>query len=512
MILANVVDNKYIKIVSCNNDEYEQLSYSFRKRIKNWRFSPLVKKKIWDGYISFFNKKNELNIGLWNELLNVCKNFNYEIKIDGLDDFLRCDLSYDDFEKWVNEFFSDHPKFGINSDYKIRDYQIRAAYNVIKYKLSLTEIATGGGKTLIYFIVFAYLKSHGIINKMLIVVPNVSLIIQMHENFISYNNKKLQIKDAMIYADTEKEIKDANVVIGTFQSLTKQKASWFNDIDCICIDEAHYTNCTSIKSIISKCNNAKIKFGMSGTLERNEDCAEYLTLQAYIGPFVDRISADFLINNNYISNVFIKVIHLKYKDVDINKSFYELRKRKSDKLDGAKILSIEKQFIRDHRDRFLYICNMIEKTTKNTLVLFNDVKYKYGREIYDYLRNNINNRKIFYIDGSVGVKLRNYYFKTMENNNNVIIVASIGTLGEGVSINNIYNIFLVEGFKSDKIIRQSIGRGVRLKEGKDKLIFIDFIDDLSYGVHKNYLLKQGLERINIYQQEKFNFKIYDVDI
>ena len=97
----------------------------------------------------------------------------------------------------------------------------------------------------------------------------------------------------MIYADTEKEIKDANVVIGTFQSLTKQKASWFNDIDCICIDEAHYTNCTSIKSIISKCNNAKIKFGMSGTLERNEDCAEYLTLQAYIGPFVDRISADF---------------------------------------------------------------------------------------------------------------------------------------------------------------------------------------------------------------------------
>lgn len=334
----------------------------------------------------------------------------------------------------------------------------------------------------------------------------------MHENFISYNNKKLQIKDAMIYADTEKEIKDANVVIGTFQSLTKQKASWFNDIDCICIDEAHYTNCTSIKSIISKCNNAKIKFGMSGTLERNEDCAEYLTLQAYIGPFVDRISADFLINNNYISNVFIKVIHLKYKDVDINKSFYELRKRKSDKLDGAKILSIEKQFIRDHRDRFLYICNMIEKTTKNTLVLFNDVKYKYGRKIYDYLRNNINNRKIFYIDGSVGVKLRNYYFKTMENNNNVIVVASIGTLGEGVSINNIYNIFLVEGFKSDKIIRQSIGRGVRLKEGKEKLIFIDFIDDLSYGGHKNYLLKQGLERINIYQNENFNFKIYDVDL
>ena len=51
MILANVVDNKYIKIVSCNNDEYEQLSYSFRKRIKIG-FSPLVKKN-WDGYISF---------------------------------------------------------------------------------------------------------------------------------------------------------------------------------------------------------------------------------------------------------------------------------------------------------------------------------------------------------------------------------------------------------------------------------------------------------------------------
>ena len=56
----------------------------------------------------------------------------------------------------------------------------------------------------------------------------------------------------------------------------------------------------------------------------------------------------------------------------------------------------------------------------------------------------------------------------MEEGSNKILVASYGTLSTGVSIKNIHYIHLVESFKSDVIIRQSLGRGLR--QHKDKSI------------------------------------------
>jgi superfamily II DNA or RNA helicase len=69
----------------------------------------------------------------------------------------------------------------------------------------------------------------------------------------------------------------------------------------------------------------------------------------------------------------------------------------------------------------------------------------------------------------------------------------------------------VESYKSEKIIRQSIGRGMRLKEGKEKVNIIDFVDDFSLPKgHKNYLLKHGEERMKIYAEQGFPYKKYTV--
>jgi superfamily II DNA or RNA helicase len=78
-----------------------------------------------------------------------------------------------------------------------------------------------------------------------------------------------------------------------------------------------------------------------------------------------------------------------------------------------------------------------------------------------------------------------------------------------VSINNIHNIYLTESFKSDRIIRQSIGRGMRLDENKDRVTIIDFVDDFSKK-DKNYLLKHGDERVQTYKRQGFPFRIFEV--
>jgi hypothetical protein len=46
MIKAQLTsDRKFIQLVDFNEMELEQVRYSFKRRISNWRFHPLVKKK-----------------------------------------------------------------------------------------------------------------------------------------------------------------------------------------------------------------------------------------------------------------------------------------------------------------------------------------------------------------------------------------------------------------------------------------------------------------------------------
>jgi len=66
--------------------------------------------------------------------------------------------------------------------------------------------------------------------------------------------------------------------------------------------------------------------------------------------------------------------------------------------------------------------------------------------------------------------------------------------------------------KSKIKVLQSIGRMLRLHESKDEAILYDIIDNLEYKSHKNFTLNHFLERIKIYTQEKFSFKLYNVGL
>jgi superfamily II DNA or RNA helicase len=57
-----------------------------------------------------------------------------------------------------------------------------------------------------------------------------------------------------------------------------------------------------------------------------------------------------------------------------------------------------------------------------------------------------------------------------------------------------------------------LGRGMRKMEGKEKVNIIDFVDDFSSPGYKNYLMKHSDERINIYKNENFEYKIFRVTL
>ena len=116
------------------------------------------------------------------------------------------------------------------------------------------------------------------------------------------------------------------------------------------------------------------------------------------------------------------------------------------------------------------------------------------------------------MDGNTDKDIREEYKKKMEAGAQVVIVASYGTFSTGISINKIHNIFFTESFKSEVIIRQSIGRGLRIGDSKKEATLFDIADDFRIGKHVNFTLNHFGERLKIYDEEKFKYKMYNIKV
>ena len=502
------VDNShnFLMLIDCTSLEYDQICYSFTKTVDNFY---ILKKKLpyWDGKVSFFDTKfSRVPIGLFKELQNLCKEFHFPLEIDGIEYIYDKDFDESSLSEWVNTYFEE-------ADITPRDYQIEACIRLLKFRRCTSEIATSGGKTLVAFMIFKYLFNKGLIKKMLYITPNVNLVSQTEDKFYEYEDrcgKKPNWKSMCVYSGAKKEKEEPNIIFGTYQSLTKKDLTFFQDIDIVIVDETHHSKNSSIKKILVSSHNATFKIGLTGTLPK-EGSIDSFTIQSYIGPCVYEIKSCDLILAGNATPISVIGIELDYLSIDMKKKLYDLRNVSADEKDGVKLLNLEKDIVRDNPKRLKYVCETINKTTKNALVLFADIKNEYGRKIYNWLRENTN-KTIYYIDGSTDNKNREYYKQQMEEHNDVIIVASVGVFSEGIDILNVYNIMIVESHRSEFVIRQILGRGMRLMSGKEKVNVIDFCDNFEYGTNKyqriNYLMRHANVRRQIYKDRGFPYKRY----
>ena len=504
-------DGNFLQILDCTELEHEQLHSSFSKKHDSYF---ILKKKMphWDGEIKFVDNFGRIPVGLWGELKKMGEKFQIPIEIENSERLIDQTFFEDDLDEWIEKHFE-------NSSKKPRYYQTEAAKRILKFMRCTEEISTSGGKTLIAYMLFRYMFDKGLVKKFLYVVPNIGLIEQSEDKFYEYDKdcgfEEPPWKSVCIFSGSKKRNEEeANIVFGTYQSLVKKDVSYFQLFDCVFIDETHHSVAASIQTIITKCYNAKWKFGMTGSLPKEGSCASF-SIQAYLGPCVYTIDSHQLIEEGNATPVNVIGMELDYLSEKTKKELYDLRNVSADEKDGAKLLNLEKQIAREERKRLLYICNMIAKSSKNSLVLFADIKNSYGRDIYDWLRENTD-KTIFYIDGSTDAKNREYYKKRMEDEENVIIVASIGVFSEGIDILHLFNIYIIESSKSEIIVRQILGRGMRLLSGKEKITVIDFSDNFQYGAHKyqkiNYLMRHAKIREDIYKEKRFPFKKFKIKI
>ena len=116
-------------------------------------------------------------------------------------------------------------------------------------------------------------------------------------------------------------------------------------------------------------------------------------------------------------------------------------------------------------------------------------------------------KKVFFVFGGTDVDTREDIRRITEKEKNAIIVASYGTFSTGINIRNLHNVIFASPFKSRVRVLQSIGRGLRKGDDKESVKLYDIGDDLTYKSRKNFTLKHFIERINLYNEEQFEYNI-----
>ena len=92
-------------------------------------------------------------------------------------------------------------------------------------------------------------------------------------------------------------------------------------------------------------------------------------------------------------------------------------------------------------------------------------------------------------------------------------MASYGTFSTGINIRNLHNVVFASPSKSRIRVLQSLGRGLRRANNCQlHTTLLDIADDFTHKDRKNFTLNHFLERINIYNEEEFDYEIDKVRI
>ena len=457
-----------------------ELSEYFTFYIPNYKFMPAFRNKLWDGKIRLFNTQNHtLYAGLIDYVKKFAKEREYEYEIaDNLE--LETEFSV----KEASDFIAT-----LNIPFEVRDYQLNSFIRCVRKNRVLLVSPTASGKSLIIYLLTRYYNA-----KTLIIVPTISLVAQLSKDMQDYGYDS----DKYIYQIMAGIDKSPNkqIVISTWQSIYKLNAKWFDQFDVVIGDEAHQFKAKSLTTLLSKMTRCKYRFGLTGTLDGTQ--THKLVLEGLFGKQFSVTTTKELIDSGKLAAFKIKALVLKHSEENSkNAKNYKYQD--------------EIEYLVSNYERNRFIRNLAASLKGNTLVLFQLVE-KHGKVLYDMFNSTIKDKHISFVHGGVDVDEREYIRQLTENQNNAIIIASYGTFSTGINIRNLHNIIFASPSKSKIRTLQSIGRGLRLGENKETATLYDIADDMSYKSKKNFTLMHFTERMKIYGEEKFEYKIYTINL
>ncbi len=412
--------------------------------------------------VHFLKKRKNVyycNAGFLYEILNFIKSNQFkvtELKDERTKfDFNKKDFSYEELKSYFN------PNF------KYVDHQVKTLTKLLKINNGIACLPTSAGKG---DIIAAYIKVTNL--PTLVLVNKVLLCEQLYERFKEYG-----IEDIGLNTGSKVINPNGKVVVSTIGSVFKLNLTNFV---CLIGDEIHNFSANTFQDFLSKVSYP-IKIGFSATPNKG-DKYKFALIRQYFGSVTISVESNELIENGVMAKPIIYFIK-NHVNNEIN--------YKSSYLNEI-VLNNERN------DTIVKICDHFNLPT---LILLQDVVNGQGLYLKDKLESL--GKKVSFING--GTKDRYENIENLENDEIDVLIAT-GILNEGVSIKNIKLLINASGLKSFSLTAQKIGRGLRIKENKDKVAIIDFLDEGNY-----FLSRHANQRISIFKKLGYT-DIYKVSL
>jgi superfamily II DNA or RNA helicase len=473
----------------CEKSIAQELADYFTFFVPGYQFMPAYKNKLWDGKIRLADLRTyNIYHGLVPYIEKFCEERGYKLGIDTPVNVTE-NFSVTEAKAFIDDLKLDKSIITEGA----RDYQVKAFITAVRNRRMLLLSPTGSGKSLIQYLIIRYLQ-HKEYKKGLLIVPTTSLVEQMYADFVSYGY------DAAEYAHRQYSGKDKHtdkfLTITTWQSIYKNPPEYFEQFDFVLGDEAHQFKAKSLTTIMTGLKNAKYRIGCTGTVDGTQ--THKLVLEGLFGPLYQSTTTAKLIENKQLADFRIKCLVLKYpEDVCKQSRGWDYQS--------------EIEYIVSSKARNEFIRNLALSLQGNSLILFNLVE-KHGKQLYKLIKEKTGDRHVFFVYGGTDVEVREQVRAITEKQNDAIIVASYGTFSTGINIRNLHNVVFASPSKSRVRNLQSIGRGLRIGDSKTEAVLYDIADDFRIGKHVNFTLRHLQERVKIYDDEKFKYKFYNIEV
>lgn len=467
---------------------------------EGYQFHPKFKYGTWDGKIHMLERSSQecatLPYGLIPHLIKYAKSNNIDVTINKQIN-TTYDLTYEDFEKWVNK----RKYYSGSAEIEPYWYQLTAVYESLVNKRRILNLPTSAGKSLIQALLTKYVIEHSDFN-VLILVPTTSLVQQMKDDLVDYrlfkSNEIAEVRSGF-------KQKNERVVVATWQSAIKKSDEWFQQFGMLLCDEMHLAVGKSISTIIKKMYSCEYKIGLSGSLrDGKSNMMQYVGL---FGSIFNPVTTSQLMESDQVSKLKIHSIFLKYPE-------------KVSKVIATVDYASEIKFITKLKKRTDWVCRLANKLTsndENAFVMFKHIEH--GKEIFETLKS-MGHKNVYYVSGEIDTETRTELKNIAEHGKGVIIIASYGVFSTGISVKNLHHIIFAHPVKSKIIVLQTIGRVLRKHGSKSIARVWDIVDDMSMIQEKNgikvrknvnYALKHAIERIERYAVECFDYEIKEIN-
>ena len=362
------------------------------------------------------------------------------------------------------------------TDFELRPYQ-QEALDLIgwdEYKSRSRGVflhATGSGKT---HLAAAVAQFYGL--PTLIVVPSVNLLIQFSEKMIEWFGSEWV---GVTGADTWEP---SFITVATQATLWARKdtpecIALLDSIKVVMVDEVHHVSGDTKTGntwyqIVSQCSNAYFKFGFTGTVpSSDEELGAWLHLKGSTGAIIHEVKPSKLIKLGYSPSISIKLVKIDHGPCNWN----NWQAAESHGICGSM----------PRCKTIVDIANFHSQRDEKVLVITAKVK-NHAHVLHDML-----NGQSLLMTGTTPLQDRLDMFEEFKGSGTNILIGTV--FSEGVDIPEVDVVLLAPGMRSETLVRQRVGRGMR---GVGEVLVYDF-----YDKDDSFLENHSKARLRVYKSE-----------